>query len=121
MKTLKIVIAILLVSMVVAVNVQAAKPKGNGNKYFVQVPHTQDQCMKMLGDMKQKGDPYLSKFYFGCAYGNHTGYAILEGQSVDAVRQALPKDLQANAKIEKVDVFTTAQIEKMHQEHAVKK
>jgi len=121
MKTLKIGMIILLVSMVGAVNIQAVKPKGSVNKYFVQIPHTQDQCMKMLGELKQKGDPFLSKFYFGCMSGNHTGYAILDGQSVDAVRETLPKEVQTTAKIDKVDKFTAAQIEKMHMEHAAKK
>ena len=46
--------------------------------------------------------------------GDHTAYAFLEGKSEADVRASLPKDLQANAKIQKVDKFTPDQIEKLH-------
>lgn len=64
--------------------------------------------------MKSKGDLYLSKFEFGCMSGDHTGYAFLTGTSEENVRQILPKDVQSNAKIQKVDKFNSAQIEKFH-------
>jgi len=64
--------------------------------------------------MKGKGDAFLSKFEFGCMSGDHTAYAFLTGKSEDDVRQMLPKDEQASAKIQKVDKFTSEQIEKLH-------
>jgi len=70
--------------------------------------------MATLADLKSKGDPFLSKFEFGCMSGDHTAYAFLEGKSEADVRALLPKDLQAGAKIQKVDKFTSDQIDKMH-------
>jgi hypothetical protein len=64
--------------------------------------------------MKGKGDAFLSKFEFGCMSGDHTAYAFLTGKSEDDVRQMLPKDEQASANIQKVDKFTSEQIEKLH-------
>ena len=118
MKALKLTMAIMMISMCGSIFAQTAKPTEKTSKFFVQIPHTAEQCMNTLVEMKDKGgDVYLSKFNFGCMSGDHTAYAFLEGKSEEDVRQMLPKDEQKNAKIEKVDKFTAAQIEKMHKEH----
>jgi len=91
------------------------KSTKNGH-YLVQAPHTKEQCMNVMEEMKGKGDRYLSNFYFGCESGDHTAYAILEAPSEDAARKMLPKDVQQNARITKVDKFNSAQIEKMHKD-----
>jgi len=91
-----------------------SKTTATTNTYLVTAPHTKEQCMAVMDDMKSKGDAYLSKFKFGCMSGDHTSYAFLEAASEDAARKMLPKDVQANAKIEKVDVFTAKKIEDLH-------
>jgi hypothetical protein len=120
MKTVKLCLAIISIALASSLSAQTAKPAETTSKYFVQVPHTPDQCMTMLTDMKDKGDSYLSKFSFGCMSGDHTAYAFIDGKSEDDVRQMLPKEVQASAKIVKVDKFTSAQIKKMHEDHTQK-
>lgn len=95
---------------------QMSKPASKNNHYFIQSPHSQEQCMNVMTEMKGKGDKYLSKFSFGCMSGDHTAYAFVDAPSEDAARMMLPKDVQQDAKIVKVDRFTAAQIEKMHKE-----
>jgi hypothetical protein len=117
MKTIKIVLAILLIgtgSVLAQKTKTVTKETAKENSYFVQVPHTHEQCLNMLNDMKGKGDAYLSKFWFGCMSGDHTAYGVLKGTSEEDVRKMLPKDEQANARIEKVDKFSIAQLDKMH-------
>ena len=122
MKKMKMIMAIAIISMATSAFSQSApKPAQTTNKYFVTAPHTPEQCMNNLVELKQKGDAYLSKFYFGCNSGDHTSYAFLEGTSEQDVRNMLPKEEQAVAKIEKVDKFTVAQVEKIHKDHAQKK
>jgi hypothetical protein len=116
MKTLKILTSAFLLSICFVSFSQTSKTGTNTNVYFVQASHTPEQCLNMLTEMKGKGDAYLSKFEFGCMSGNHTGYAFLSGTSEENVRQMLPKDVQANAKIQKVDKFTSDQIDKIHKE-----
>jgi len=113
MKTIKIILAIILIA---GGSVMGGNPKAPSkeNSYFVQVPHTHEQCMNTMNEMKEKGDAYLSKFWFGCMSGDHTVYSILKGTSEDEVRKMLPKNEQKSAKIVKVDKFTIAQLEKMH-------
>ncbi|TRZ75492.1 MAG: hypothetical protein D4R97_02355 [Bacteroidetes bacterium] len=123
MKKMKLIMAIALISMCTAVIAQTAtKTAPKTNKYFVIASHTPEQCMNNLVELKDKGgDAYLSKFYFGCMSGDHTGYAFLDGNSEQDVRNMLPKGEQATAKIVKVEKFTVAQIDKMHKEHTKKK
>lgn len=117
MKTLKLIIAIIMICSVSSLMAQTKKPAAEKmNYYFVMAPHTPSQCMNSLTDMKDKGEQFLSKFYFGCHSGDHTGYAILQGTSEDAVRKMLPKGQSDGAKIMKVDKMTVADIEKMHKD-----
>ena len=120
MKTLNIIIAMMLLS-ISAVFAQDAKKGSMMNTYFVMTTHTPEQCMNNAMELKEKGEAYISKFYFGCHSGDHTGYAFLSGASEDAVRKMLVKDAQASAKIMKVDKFTVAGIEKLHQDMMKKK
>lgn len=116
MKTLKIISSVFLMSLCL-VSFSQTKPAGaKAGLYYVQTSHTQEQCLNTLMDIKSKGDPFLSKFEFGCMSGDHTAYAFLEGKSEADVRMMLPKDAQANAKIQKVDKFTGDQIEKLHKD-----
>jgi len=121
MKTLKMLMLIFMIGMFGSTFAQSTKPaaKAEAKKstYFVQVPHTKEQCMSALVEMKDKGDAVLSKFEYGCMSGDHTAYGFLEGSSEDAVRLILPADEQKDARIVKVNKFTAAEIEKMHKEH----
>ena len=117
MKTIKITIALFLLSLCLVSYSQSTTSGTKTNVYYVQFSHTPDQCMNDLMEMKTKGDAYLSKFEFGCMSGDHTGYAFLSGKSEDDVRVMLPKDEQSGAKIKKVDKFTSAQIEEIHKSH----
>jgi len=93
--------------------VKAAKAPMD-NTYFVMAPHTKESCMKVLDELKAKGEDNLSKYKFGCMAGDHTSYAFLKAPSEEALRKMLPEDVLANAKIQKVDVITAKQIEEFH-------
>lgn len=82
--------------------------------FFVQIPHTKEQCMQTLQGMKDKGEKLLSDFEFGCTSGDHTAYGFVKAKSKEEVKQLLPQSEQANAKIVKVKKFTPAEIESMH-------
>jgi hypothetical protein len=114
MKTLKLISSVFLMSLCLAAFSQSAATADKSSVYLVQVKHTPEQCLATLGDVKAKGDAFLSKFEWGCMSGDHTAYAFLEGKSEADVKMMLPKDEQAGAKIQKVDKFTSDQIEKIH-------
>lgn len=116
MKTLKIISSVFLMSLCIVSFSQTTPAGAKAGHYYVQTSHTQEQCLNTLVDIKSKGDPFLSKFEFGCMSGDHTAYAFLDGKSEADVRMMLPKDAQTNAKIQKVDKFTGDQIEKLHKD-----
>jgi hypothetical protein len=95
---------------------KAAKPGTTESTYFVMAPHTKESCMKVLDELKAKGEGNLSKYKFGCMAGDHTSYAFLKAPSEEALRKMLPEDVLANAKIQKVDAITVKQIEEFHKQ-----
>lgn len=117
MKTMKLIIAIVMICSVGSIMAQKAKPAATKmNYYFVSAPHTEATCMNNATELKDKGDAFLSKFYFGCHHGDHTSYAILQGTSEDAVRKTLIKSQQDVAKIIPVDKMTVDEILKFHKD-----
>jgi len=117
MKTLKLSMLAFMVCIFGSSFAQSAKSTAKSSVYFIQVPHTKEQCMNTLVEMKDKGDAFLSKFEFGCMSGDHTAYAFIEGASEESIRTMLPADEQKAAKITKVNKMTAAEIEKMHKDH----
>ncbi len=118
MKTLRIMTIVILLSVAgsaVAQNTKSTDAKKQ--TFFVQVPHTPEQCVNAMTDMKSKGDATLSKFEWGCMSGDHTAYAFIDGESEAGVRAMLPTNEQKAAKITKVNKLTAAQIEKIHKDH----
>jgi hypothetical protein len=87
--------------------------------FFVMVPHTQEQCLQSLDQMKAKGDELLSKFEYGCVSGDHTAYGFIKGSSEESVKKMLPASEQPKAKITKVKKLSVADIEKLHKDHAM--
>jgi hypothetical protein len=117
MKTMKLILAIVMVCLISGVMAQTGKPAATKkNYYFVMATHTPEQCQTNLDELKGKGDSFVSKFYFGCHHGDHTSYAILQGTSEDAVRKSLPKVEQDVAKIIPVDKMTMDQLQKAHKD-----
>ena len=132
MKTMKLFGAFLLICFFTTSNVTAQYGKKDAketaksevkaakasmdNTYFVMAPHTKESCMKVLDELKSKGEDNLSKYKFGCMAGDHTTYAFLKAPSEEALRKMLPADVLANAKIQKVDAITVKQIEEFHKE-----
>jgi hypothetical protein len=118
MKTLKIISSVFLLSLCLVSFGQSAPTNDKTKVYYVQAKHTPEQCLNALDEFKGKGDAVLSKFEWGCMAGDHTAYAFLEAKSEADVKQMLPKDVQATAKIQKVEKFTPDQIEKFHKQKA---
>jgi hypothetical protein len=121
MKTLRLFMLVIMTGIVGSSFAQDTKPEAKAevkkSVYFVQVPHTKEQCMDALVDMKDKGDAVLSKFEYGCMSGDHTAYGFLEATSEEKVKTLLPVSEQKSARIVKVHKFTVADIEKMHKDH----
>ncbi|GEM_PF-763345 len=115
----KLIFALSFVFVIAALFVSAyAGEEGamGKTKYFVKVTHTPEQCLTALDELSKNDSKLISKFQWACKSGDHTGYAILDGDSESSVKNMLPASARSSAKVQKVDTFTREQIEAMHKQ-----
>jgi len=87
-------------------------------RFIIETPHKAEDCLRALDEELAKGPEVLGKFDYGCAAGDHTGYALIDAESrVDAVK-LVPTFLQASAKIGEVGKFTPDMIRSFHKKAA---
>ena len=84
-------------------------------RYIVESPHTKEECLRALDEMLAKSPETLKKFDWGCAEGDHTGYALIEAENESKVRSMLPSFLKEKARVIQVGKFTPEQIKSFHE------
>ncbi len=82
--------------------------------YLIETPHTKEECLKALDEQLEKGQDVLNKFYYGCAAGDHTGYAIVDAKNESDARKLVPSFLIDKARIVEVGLFTPEMIRSFH-------
>jgi hypothetical protein len=87
-------------------------------RYFVESPHTAEECLRALDELLAKGPGILAGYEWGCMAGDHTGYAIVDGRSESEVRDNIPEFLRGKARIVKLNRFTPEQIREYHRKSA---
>jgi len=87
-------------------------------RYFVESPHTQQECLRALDEILAKGPGNLAKYEWGCVAGDHTGYAIVEARNESEVKEAIPDFLRGKARVVKLNRFTPEQIREFHKKSA---
>jgi len=70
--------------------------------------------LKALEEILAKGPEILDKFVWGCAQGEHTGWAHIDAEDKDDACAIIPEFLQEKAKITEVSKFTPEQIRSSH-------
>lgn len=85
------------------------------NTYLVVEPHTPEECLAVLSDISEKDRALLSKFDWGCAAGDHTGYVRLEAESDIAALDMLPEKERVKARAIRLAKFTPEQIKVLHE------
>ena len=89
-------------------------PAQAGERFQVISRHTPENCLKVLDEVSAKNPKLLSRFDWGCMAGDHTGYAVVEAKDEAGVKAMLPAGMQ-DAKIVKLNKFTTEQIKSFHE------
>ncbi len=87
-------------------------------KYLVASPHTQEECLRALDEILDKGVGVLAKYDWGCMAGDHTGYTIVEARSETEAKGSIPSFLQGKARVVKLTKFTPDQIREFHRKSA---
>lgn len=82
--------------------------------FMIEMPHTNDQCMRELDEMAESGRDLLNKTYWGCMAGSHTGWAMVEAGSESDVWNMVPAAIRDEVNIVEISKFTPDQIREMH-------
>ncbi|CAG0965510.1 hypothetical protein METP3_01113 [Methanosarcinales archaeon] len=84
-------------------------------QYLIKLPHTEAECLKALDEIAEKGSKLLPKIYWGCAAGDHTGYAIVDAKSEsDAKGMIEAPTALATASVIEVKKHTVEEIASFH-------
>lgn len=83
-------------------------------RYLVESRHTPEGCLRALDEVLAQGPDELARYDWGCANGDHTGYATIEAGSRTAVEAAIPEFLRYKAQIVELNKFTPEQIRAFH-------
>lgn len=84
--------------------------------FVIESPHTPEECLRALDETLAKSPEILNKFVWGCAQGEHTGYAYIEAKDKDEATAIIPEFLQEKATVTEVSKFSPEQIRAFHKE-----
>ena len=82
------------------------------DRYLVVSPHTVADCVNALKEVHAIG--YLTHFDWGCADGDHTGWAMFEAENADQAILVVPASQRRAAKVIKLVKFSPELVEAMH-------
>ncbi len=108
----RIISIVLALAFATAISPSSASAKGQ--RFLVIVNHTPESCLSDLDKVNAKGEKMLAMFDWGCMYGDHAGYAVIEANDEAAARAMLPAGL-SQVKLIKVGKFTREQIRSFHE------
>ena len=108
---MRIVSALVLAGLAAA----AALAGTSKSRYLVIAPHTAEQCLAALDDIKDHDSALLKKIDWGCAAGDHTGYLTVDADSEEGALRALPEKSRTGARAVKLVKFSPEQIKQVHQ------
>lgn len=87
-------------------------------RYFVESPHTPEECLRALDEILEKGPGVLAEYEWGCMTGDHTGYAIVDAGSESEAKATIPPFLAGKSRVVKLNKFTPEQIREFHKKSA---
>ncbi len=84
------------------------------SQYFIESPHTKEECLAALDAIVEKGKNVLNRWDFGCMEGNHTGYTTVEAQNENEALTHVPEIIRSKARARKVHKFSMEEIASFH-------
>ena len=92
-------------------------PMETMSTFLIKFPHTAENCLATLDNISKDSPELLNKIEWGCKSGDHTGYMIVDSKNEISALQMVPSSVRSEAKVEKLDKFTMAEIKSLHQNH----
>ena len=82
------------------------------DRYMIETPHTGENCKLLVSQVHAIG--YLHHFDWGCADGIHCGWAIIEAESEEQARMAVPSVVRDEARVIRLVKFSADQVQGLH-------
>ena len=82
------------------------------DRYLIVSPHTEKNCSDALKQVLYAG--YITHFDWGCADGEHTGWAIIEANSAHEATMVVPPGQRSSTRAIRLIKFSPEQIKDMH-------
>lgn len=82
------------------------------HRYLVETPHTAQECFMLMEQVHAMG--YLHNFDWGCKSGVHCGWAIVEAESEEEARLAVPPLVRTKARVIQLTRFDAGQAKHLH-------
>jgi hypothetical protein len=83
-------------------------------QFLIELPHTKETCLRSLDKLNEMGPDTLEMWSFGCHEGNHTGYALVDADSVSEALEVVPSEERKQAKLHKLKKYTPEEIRSYH-------
>lgn len=83
------------------------------DRYLIETPHSAQDCLSLVEQVRAMG--YLTHFEWGCKSGVHCGWAILEAESEDEARLAVPPLVRGKARVIKLTRFEADEAQPLHE------
>lgn len=72
------------------------------DRYLIISNHTAEECSNAIGHFKKHHATFMTHFEWGCYDNDHNAYAIIEAQSHDMAKMAVPALFREKTKIVKL-------------------
>ena len=73
------------------------------DRFLIESPHDPEDCDKIVREVHNAG--FLHFFDWGCHAGVHTGWAIIETDSLEHAKQMVPWNIRDKARIVKIERY----------------
>jgi hypothetical protein len=77
----------------------------NMERYIVKSSHTAEDCRKAVKYFREYHAGFLTHFEWGCYDNDHTAYAIIEAESHEQAKMAVPPLFRDKTKVVKLTTF----------------
>ncbi len=83
-------------------------------KFQIVMPHDPAECIQALMAMRVHDPEFQSGVFYGCHFGDCTGYALIEASSEEEARSKIPRTLLKRARIVEVEHLNPDDIVSAH-------
>jgi hypothetical protein len=82
--------------------------------FLIESTHTPQECTEAMNQVSMIESDVLKNAYWGCHYGEHKGWMIIEASSQSEAVRAVPASLRNKATIVEVEQMTPEEIRQAH-------